>query len=189
MLRGAISVLLFLLCALWARTFYEARKAFYAAQQSAAAADAQAALSHYAQAVRWRSPLNVWSDRAAEALQGMAADSSDYRVRLRALEELKSALASSRSALFDDESKERVIAEKLRALDPELAETIDPQQPQRSTAYQLLAQFGFWGWISFTLSAVWFGFSNAGQRNPRFIPLMAGSALMLALWIFALQRA
>jgi hypothetical protein len=178
-----------LVCALYARTLFEAWSKLNAAERAEHFA---AQHEQLADALSWGGSFNPFADRARENLERELADGSlPTERRLSALAALRRGLASSRSFLSPHREALAALEVRERELLTAEAPALKLLRPPRiQYGYQALSQVGFWGWIASVLWLIFSAFAADGRVNLTRLPLpLAASASSFALWLFALWKA
>ena len=184
--------LLFLL-PIWGRCLYEARQGLLLGQEAQQGGNTQQAIRSFAQAVRWRSPINPFAVKAEAALLEMETKLAGGDLVLL-LKEFRRALFLSRSIYFESEA-ERLLIERidrtLQELGARLPVDVLPPNPLRPNfRWQIAAQIGFWGWVVAVLATVRLGFTSQGKVvSGRFLLVATTATAFFMFWLFALGKA
>ena len=193
-----VALALLILAPLYCRTIWESRSNLLRARELRDSRATQDAIAVYRKAISFRSPFNNSAEAACQELFLLAISQSNPQVAIKALRELRSAIAGSRSFLdgFDSSSVYNRLLnstdEKLSQLQGENGaakfELINPAQV--NFKYQFLVQLCFWGWVLSLIAMIWNGVSSEGVFKEKAFKLyLPVTVLFYICWLLSLSKA
>jgi len=203
-----LGVLLFLAAVLVVKVTYNARQEFAGGEEAYTRGAYHVAITHYARAIKWYTPLSNTVRYAVERLWQLGSEAEargDWHLALEAYQSLRASLYAVQSFYIPYQSW---IPKSEAHIAPLLAKTKAGEEPkadklaqdtarfaiqlQRHVAphlgWSILLEIGFLGWVGATIGLIWYIVDEAGNFARR-QGLLWGSlmAVFFALWLIGMR--